>query len=167
MFKHTRLLVPAVLAAGTMLLTACDDGGANAGAAEQNTPTSTSSSATTGTSTEGTADATAGGATADGGSTDSAKDCGEATVGDGPTLLLIPDKGELGYLTCDQLHAVFNEFSRLATQGEMPGNGVTVDNDWQCVPASDDDVTVGVDCFTPAVSDANNPADYQFHAQPK
>lgn len=160
MFKHTRLFVPAVLAAGAMLLAACGQDGADTGAAKENSPTSTSSSTGTGAPADGAS-------TSDSDSAGSAEDCGEATVGNGPTLLLVPDKGEDGYATCGQVHAVFDEFARLATQGEMPANGVTVDNDWQCVPAADNDVTVGVDCFTPAVPDANNPIQYQFHAQPK
>jgi hypothetical protein len=163
MFKHTKLFVPVVLAAGALLLTACDQGASADDAAKSTTP-STNSSAT-GDATQ--ADSTEGEATpAGGGSTDGAKDCGNTALNNGPTLLLVPDKGTAGYATCDQVRAVWDEFNSIAEQSQIPAEGVTVDSDWQCVPKVENGDPVGADCFTPAVPDANNPVELKFHAEP-
>jgi hypothetical protein len=169
MFKHTRLFVPAVLAAGAMLLTACDQGGSD-DAAQQNTPTSTSSSAATGASGEDTAapaDATEGAPTSGGGSTDGVENCGTTAVNNGVVLVLVPDEAKGGYATCDEVRAVWDEFTGIAEQGATPTEGVTVDGDWQCVPTVKNGDIIGVDCFTPAVPDANNPVELKFHAEPQ
>lgn len=163
MFKHTKLFVPAVLAAGALLLTACDSGASADDAAKPTTPTST------GTSTKGDADptgSTESTSTSASGSTDGVENCGNSAVNNGPTLLLVPDKGTDGYLTCDQLRAVWDKFTDIAARGEIPAEGVTVDSDWQCVPKVDNGDTVGADCFTPAVPDADNPVELKFHAEP-
>jgi hypothetical protein len=164
MFKHTKLFVPAVLAAGALLLTACGPDVSADDGAKSTTPTGTDSStkgdAAPAGSTEGES------TPAGGGSTDGVENCGNSAVNNGPTLLLVPDKGAGGYLTCDQLRAVWDEFTSIAARGEIPAEGVTVDSDWQCVPKVDNGDMVGADCFTPAVPDANNPVELKFHAEP-
>lgn len=163
MFKHAKLFVPVVLAAGALVLTACGSGASADDAAKSTTP------ASTGSSTKG--DATPAGSTegesAGGGSSSAPeKDCGSSAVNNGPTLLLVPDKGTDGYATCGQVRAVWDEFTSIAAQGEIPAEGVTVDGDWQCVPKVDNGDTVGAGCFTPAAPDANNPVVFKFHAEP-
>jgi hypothetical protein len=160
MYKNTRMLIPAALAAGAFLLTACD-GGATAA---QSTPSSTTSSTAgdaTGAATPG--DSPEGEST---GGNGSGKDCGNTALNNGPTLRLVPDNGAAGYATCDQVRAVWDEFNSIAEKGQIPAEGVTVDSDWQCVPKIENGDPVSAECFTPAAPDANNPAELKFHAEP-
>lgn len=163
MYKNTRMLIPAALAAGAFLLTACDVGATAAGQDTSSSTTSSTAGDATGAATPG--DSPEGEPTGGSGSDAPGKDCGNSAVNNGPTLRLVPDKGTDGYLTCDQVRAVWDKFTGIAAQGGIPAEGVTVDNDWQCVPKVDKGDTVGADCFTPAVPDANNPVALKFHAE--
>lgn len=165
MFKYKRMLAPALLAAGAFLLTACDMGATAAG---QSTPSSTTSS----TVQDATGAATPVGSpegepTGDSGSDAPAKDCGNTALNNGSTLLLVPDKGAAGYPTCGEVRAIWDMFDNIAQNGLIPAEGVTVDNDWQCVPRVENEngEPVGADCFSPAVPDANNPIQLKFHAE--
>jgi hypothetical protein len=162
MSKYKRLLLPALLAAGAMLLTACDLG-SSADDGKQNTPTTANSTpedvnAEEGAEDEGdqlgyTASPPEGG-------------CGEYASGDGPYSKLIPDEGSLGFISCDEAMSVLGDFDLLDAQVEIPAEGLTFNDDWHCDTTVDAGVTVRVECFTPAIPDPANPILVRFHTEP-
>ena len=174
--KYKRLLMPAVLAVGALLLTACEIGADIGASADDKQNTSTTANSTPADST--TDEDTSGGDTSEVETADEDTQlgytanppeggCGDYAFGNGPYSRLIPDEGSLGYVKCDEAFEVLNDFSMLDDQVEIPAEGLSLKDDWHCdITAVADGVTVGVACFTPARPSPANPILARFHSEP-
>lgn len=168
MTKYKRLLVPAVLAAGTMLLTACDIGADIGASADGKQNTSTTANSTP-------ADPTAGGAVpvvegkvnpADGPVEEGSVDCGRVDLGGGDPFRLIADPGVIGLVNCHVAFDVFNDY--LAIPEDARKEGVTLANGWGCSSTVEADVLYGFECSQtdPSSPTADLANDYQFRVEP-
>jgi hypothetical protein len=176
--KYKRLLMPAVLAVGTILLTACDIGADIGASADGKQSTSTTAGSTPADSTA--EEDAAGGDTSEVETADEDTQlgytanppeggCGDYGVGNGSYSRLIPDEGSLGYVKCDEAFEVLNDFSMLDDQIEIPEEGLNFNfyDPWHCdITAVADGVTVGVSCFTPAIPSPADPILARFHSEP-
>lgn len=161
--KYKRVLVPAVLAAGCMLLTAC----ASAADGKQNTSTTASSTSASAPDDEDTAGRMIEGEDDPLGYSHKAPDgdCGQFDLDDGRAARLISDEGSLGFISCDDAANVFVDFDMLDDQVEIPAEGLNFNEDWHCDTTVDAGVTVGVECFTPMFPDPANPILLRFHTE--
>jgi hypothetical protein len=151
--KSKRVLVAAVLAATSVLLTACDLGASAADSDQQQT-------STTAPEGESAEDVPIGYSR-----TAPEAPCGESTTEDGRTLRLISDEGSLGFISCDDAADVFGDFAMLDDQVEIPAEGLNFNDDWHCDTTVDGGVTVGVACYTPMYPDPANPILLRFHTE--
>jgi hypothetical protein len=134
MRKYTKLLVPAVLAVGAMLLTGCDLG-ASAGdkRVPSTTPNSTSGSAVPAGSTEAGATPAGGGEIdpSDPPVAEGSVDCGRKDMSSGETYRLVVDPGMDGLVNCTVAFEVLADYLRIPAN-ERGEEGTTLANDWDC-----------------------------------
>jgi hypothetical protein len=166
MFKHARMLAPAVLAAGAMLLTACDLGGST-GATQQN-PSATTPSSTPGKATPAgsTSDSDA---TSDGGSTEQEPiDCGEVNVGGDVVQTLIAEVGVSGVVSCTAATKVLNEFLTTPTSERAQGEMTELQGGWLCDDNTEDQPETTYYCvlILDGGTDGDHGEDLQFYTKP-
>ena len=145
-----RTLVPTVLAAGVMLLSACgQDDPAEAG---QDEPAATTSATST---------ATGGGSTGEDGA--QSVDCGEVDVDGGVTHRLIADPATAGTVGCTEAFNVLDAYLAVPA-GERGASfeGLDVGNGWSCV--TDDGETASIACIKGKNGD--NDYDFAFYTKP-
>lgn len=163
MLKHTRLLAPAVLAAATMLLTACDLGGSTE-ATQQNPSVTTASSAG--------GKPTPAGSTPDSGSSDPTEpqpvDCGEVTVDGGVVHRLIADVGVSGLVTCTAATKVLNEFVAVPVADRNKSGSTELEGGWLCTALTEDNGEMTYHCVMvfEGGTDGDHGEDLVFYTKP-
>jgi hypothetical protein len=134
-----KLLVPVVLAAGALLLTACDLGG-SAGASEE------------------------GSVTVSVGASDDIEpvDCGPVDVADGITHTLVADPSDAGLVGCTEAFNVVDEYLMIpASERGANLEGIDLSDGWSCT--TDDGETASTGCVKGRTADGYELA---FHTEP-
>ena len=164
--KHMRMLIPAVLAAGAMVLTACDQSSPAAEGGQTTPVTTTSSTSATGDSTTAgstTAESTsAGGDDAADPAGTQAVDCGQVDV-DGTKQTLTADPGAGGVVGCTEAFNVLDAYLAIpASERGAAIEGSDVEGGWHCT--TNDGETAGVGCVKGSRGD--QAWDFAFYTKP-
>ena len=129
-----RRMVPAVLAAGGLLLTACDAGDATTSAGDTTTATTTSATATTTSATSAPPTPAGRSSTSDSTGGLEPVDCGEVSLGTEARYRLIAQPTDSGVVGCTAAFNVVDEFTKLPPEkrAEASLGNVVLASGWTC-----------------------------------
>lgn len=155
--KYTKVLVPAVLAVGTMLLTGCDfSADLGASADDEQVTSTTTNSPEDGSAPAGDGKIDPSYLPAIGGSVD----CGRKDMGGGETYRLVVDPGLDGLVNCTVAFGVLTEYFAIPAN-ERGNEAINLASDWVCGTIDETGTPKTVDCMK---VDPDRGWTYQFAA---